>query len=220
MGERGFGSIRRKIAKLKKQLVDARIRAAQTGHNQEVREIEDQLRETYERDEITYRQRSRTDWLQAGDQNTKYFQARATHRRRKNTVKALLKEDDSRSVVNEDMREVAASLYEQLFSSEGSAGAQDVLSNIAPAVSDDMNAKLIEQFSDQEIEKALFQMGPTKASSPDGLPALFYQCHWALVKEDVCAAVKDFLNGAATPDSFNATVIVMIPKISSPELMS
>ena len=54
-----------------------------------MRELEEQLREVYEREEIMYRQRSRVDWLKAGNQNTQYFQNRASHRKRKNTIKAL-----------------------------------------------------------------------------------------------------------------------------------
>jgi hypothetical protein len=83
-----------------------------------------------------------------------------------------------------------------------------------------MNSKLLALVSDSEIEKALFQMGPTKAPGPDGLPALFYQRHWSFLKEEVCRAVRDFLNGAAIPEDFNDTVIVLIPKVNSPELLT
>ena len=89
-----------------------------------------------------YRQRSRVDWLFAGDQNTKYFQNRATHQKRKNTVRALVQEDGIRCVVDEDMHNLAANFYENLFTSEGSVGAHDLLDNIALAVSADMNLKL------------------------------------------------------------------------------
>lgn len=59
-----------------------------------------------------------------------------------------------------------------------------------------------------------------KALGPDDLPAMFYQRHWSLVKNDVCTVVRDFLDGVATPKSFNDTIIVMIPKVNSPELLS
>ena len=41
-----------------------------------------------------------------------------------------------------------------------------------------------------------------------------------MVRGDVCTAVRDFLAGVAAPNSFNDTVIVMIPKVTSPELLS
>jgi hypothetical protein len=83
-----------------------------------------------------------------------------------------------------------------------------------------MNEKLTAAFSDKEIETALFQMGPTKALGPDGLPALFFQRHWSLLKAHVCSAVRDFLNGGSFPPDFNATILVLIPKVNSPEVLS
>ncbi|XP_073355310.1 uncharacterized protein [Aegilops tauschii subsp. strangulata] len=66
-----FGSVRRKIAKLKAQLLDAKKRALGTVCYMEVRELEEELREVYAREEIMYRQRSRVDWLRVGYQNTR-----------------------------------------------------------------------------------------------------------------------------------------------------
>lgn len=106
-----FGSIRRQISKLKTQLNDAKIRALQTGYTTEVRDLEEQLREIYACEELLQRQRSRVDWLAAGDQNTKYFQGRASHRKRKNTIKALAKTDGTKCTVDVEMREMAASFY-------------------------------------------------------------------------------------------------------------
>lgn len=82
-----------------------------TGYTPEIKNIEDQLHEVHEQEEIFYTQRSRVDWLQAGDQNTKYFQNRASHQKRKNTVRARRKDDGSRCTINEEMREMAASFY-------------------------------------------------------------------------------------------------------------
>jgi hypothetical protein len=83
-----------------------------------------------------------------------------------------------------------------------------------------MNNKLLKEISDSEIEAALFQMGPTKAPGPDGLPALFYQWHWLFLKAEVCCAVREFLSGADFLENFNDTIIVLIPKVNSPELLT
>ena len=59
-----------------------------------------------------------------------------------------------------------------------------------------------------------------KAPGPDVLPTLFYQRHSSLVRNDVCVVVRDFLQGGAIPENFNDTVLVLIPEVSSPELLS
>jgi hypothetical protein len=48
-------------------------------------------------------------------------------------------------------------------------------------------------------------MGANKAPGPDGLTAGFYQFHWEILGPRVTAAVLDFLNGGAMPESINNT---------------
>lgn len=121
---------------------------------------------------------------------------------------------------DDEMRNMAKSFYDTLYSSEGATNMEHVLQHVQAGVSDDMNAHLMTDFADAEIEQALFQMGPTKAPGPDGLPALFYQKHWSLIKHAVCKAVRDFLEGKDVPTDFNNTVLVLIPKVKAPELLS
>lgn len=74
-----------------------------------------------------YRQRTRVDWLHAADQNTQYSQNRAAHRKRKNTVRALKRDDRTKCMVDGEMCDMAATFYEHLFISDGSQGANVLL---------------------------------------------------------------------------------------------
>jgi hypothetical protein len=87
------------------------------------------------------------------------------------------------------MRDMAMEFYEQLYTSEGAADMEKVLDHFHSFVTEDMNQKLTTAYSKKEIETALFQMDPTKSPGPDGLPALFYQRHWAIFKDAICNAV-------------------------------
>jgi hypothetical protein len=118
------------------------------------------------------------------------------------------------------MLNMALAFYQKLYTTEGISNTDSILNLIESFVTDDMNRNLTGGFSDKEIEEALFQMGPTKAPGPDGLPALFYQRHWSLLKDSVCAAVRDFLVGKECPDDFNDTVLVLIPKVNLPEQLT
>jgi hypothetical protein len=92
---------------------------------------------------------------------------------------------------------------------------RQVARSILEKVSDDMNVSLCKEYTDEEIEIALFQMGPTKVPGPDGFSALFYQTHWEFLKDEICCAVRSFLDGKDIPVGFCDSVIVLIPKITN-----
>lgn len=127
-----FGSVQKEIKRLREQLGSAREKIITPGSSLEVRNIEARLHELYEREEIMQKQRSRVDWLQAGDRNTKIFQGRATHRRRKNTIVRLKKADGNFCTSDDDMRSMAKKFYENLYSSEGAANIEKILEHIPP----------------------------------------------------------------------------------------
>ena len=158
------------------------------------------------------RQRSRVDWLQAGDRNTSFFHARASARRKTNRISYLLREDGTRCEDREELKGMVRDFYTTLFSAERCDHIDDILEAIPCKIDQSINEMLCKPYTDEEIREALFQMGPTKAPGPDGFPALFYQRHWDFLQADICTAVRDFLQGDAIPDGLCDTTIVLIPK--------
>ncbi|XP_058783087.1 uncharacterized protein LOC131657739 [Vicia villosa] len=71
-------------------------------------------------------------------------------------------------------------------------------------------------FVENEVKEAIFQMHPTKAPGPDGLPALFYQKYWNIVGQDIVFVALDVLNNQRDPADLNSTFIALIPKIKNP----
>ena len=67
------------------------------------------------------------------------------------------------------------------------------------------------------MKEALFQMFPTKAPGPDGFPAHFFQRYWELCAAEVTAVVMRVLRGEDDPAAINNTLVVLIPKVASPE---
>ena len=92
-----------------------------------------------------------------------------------------------------------------------------ILNSIPQLVTEEMNASLTDNFQAWEVEVALKQMAPLKAPGPDGMPPLFFQNYWDLVKGDITTTVLNYLNSGSLPSSLNHTFVTLIPKVKNPE---
>ena len=59
-------------------------------------------------------------------------------------------------------------------------------------VSDEQNAFLHVDFTEQEVKEAVFSSYAEGAPGPDGLSFLFYQKYWDINKDDLIALVNDW----------------------------
>lgn len=163
------------------------------------------------------RQQSRIDWLKEGDRNTSFFQARATARKNTNKIKYLIREDGTKCSKQDELQGMVHDFYMKLFTSKSCEDIDKILEAVPQKVNQNINDELCKPYTDEGIQDALFQMGPTKALGPDGFPAIFYQRHWDFFKHDICMAVRSFLQGESIPEGLCDTTIVLIPKISKAE---
>jgi hypothetical protein len=99
----------------------------------------------------------------------------------------------------ENLNPLVSDYFTTLFSSEINRIDPDFLEKITPKVSDDMNERLIAQFTAEDVRKAVFSIGDLKALGPDGLHALFYKKFWNLVGTDITSAVLQAINDRVIP---------------------
>ena len=144
-----FGSVRKEIKRLKKELEDLRADPARIAPSHNELKINQNLIEMYHREEVMWRQRSRIEWLNVGDRNTKFFHLRASIRRKKNMIKAL---QNSLGVVVDDPAELRAlvnDFYHNLYTSEGVQNMDAVLDHVPRKVSAEMNASLCAPYTNE-----------------------------------------------------------------------
>lgn len=72
---------------------------------------------------------------------------------------------------------VLVDYFQQLFSIVNPNRVKDVVRFTGRCVTEEMNSNLIADFSKIEVETALKQMAPLKASGPDGMPPIFFQLY-------------------------------------------
>lgn len=73
-------------------------------------------------------------------------------------------------------------------------------------------------YTEEEITAVLHDFHPSKASGPDGLPAMFYQKFWIEIKSEFVEYCFQVLNEGKSVKDINTTNIVLIPKTQLPEI--
>lgn len=58
----------------------------------------------------------------------------------------------------------------------------------------------------------MFSLRSLKSPGPDGLPTLFYQHYWQLLREDIIGTVQSFFRGTFLLKELNHTHIALVPK--------
>ncbi|GKB13765.1 hypothetical protein Tco_0847688 [Tanacetum coccineum] len=79
-------------------------------------------------------------------------------------------------------------------------------------VSEISNANMIRSVTDDEIKRAMFDIGDDKAPGPDGYTSAFFKRGWDVVGLDVCNAICDFFDNGQIFKEINHTFLALIPK--------
>ena len=80
-------------------------------------------------------------------------------------------------------------------------------------VTSEENESLLAPFLEAEIKEAIFSCYAEGAPGPDGLPFLFYQKFWNLVKQDLVDLFDDYRKGKLDLFRLNCALVTLIPKV-------
>ena len=87
-------------------------------------------------------------------------------------------------------------------------------------VSESMNEVLTSPYVREEVDVAIKQMAPLKASGLDSMPPLFFQTFWSDIGLDVSESMLSCLNSRTILNSINHTFLTLIPKVKNPETIA
>ena len=94
-------------------------------------------------------------WLHEGDNNTRYFHSRATHRFRRNRIEALENSRGDRCVDENGIANIRVDFYQNLFASSSPNQIKEALEAIPMVVTEEMNLELVAPFEKAEMDMAL-----------------------------------------------------------------
>ncbi|KAL0459962.1 UNVERIFIED_CONTAM: putative mitochondrial protein [Sesamum latifolium] len=145
-------------------------------------------------EEIFWKQRSKVLWLKEGDRNTCFFHAKANQRHHTNAIRKLRKPDGSWTDSVEGVKQCILDYFQEVFTSSRplsddiQSGTEHLPTVVDPVMAED----LLRPYTDFEVTKALFSMSPLKSPGPDGMPPLFFQKFWHVVKFDVPQSLSQY----------------------------
>ncbi|XP_056698699.1 uncharacterized protein [Spinacia oleracea] len=168
-------------------------------------------------EEIALRQKSRLQWLNAGDSNNKFFFDTVKERHRVNRISKLTDDNNNKLVKPDEIQAEFLKFYGALL------GTSVV---VLPIIDPTMRARatliysdisyLCQPVTDVEIDLAMQGIDGDKAPGIDGFNAIFFKKTWKVIKIDVYAIVKDFFAHKAMLAQVNSTTITLVPKVPNP----
>jgi len=163
-------------------------------------------------------QKSRMNWLQAGDANSKYFHGCMSSRRRQNAIHLLSVNGVSVNGVNN----IRAAVYSHFATHFKALGADRPRAENLQfrKLSCAQAGTLTKPFSITEVKKAMWDCDSYKSPGPDGINLGFIKDFWDLIHEDLMRFLVEFHRNGKLTKGVNSTFIALIPKVSSPQRLA
>ncbi|XP_021728390.1 uncharacterized protein LOC110695469 [Chenopodium quinoa] len=165
------------------------------------------------------------EWIKEGDLSSTTLFNRAKQKQQRKEI-LTLKNDDSEWISgHDDIANLIQGALKKVFVPSvvtSNSGADDIdllfCEIVFPQLEDSKARDLVRPFTGQEIRKAMFSIHHLKSPGPDGIIAEFLHVHWELVGKSVIEAVQHFFNTGFLLKEFNASLLVMLPKVDHPEV--
>lgn len=167
--------------------------------------------------------KSRIQWLDLGDRNTRFYHKVTQTRNASNTIRRIITADGSILTDLQDIKKEASSHFENFlqgvpadFEAMSHEQLQELIDYRCPTLE---GATLVAPVQADKIKEALFSIPTNKAPEPDGFPMDFFKAAWSIIGKDFITAIQSFLYGFL-PKSVNATLLSLVPKTTTADRMS
>jgi hypothetical protein len=138
-------------------------------------------------EEMIWRLKSRSLWLQAGDKNTSFFHKQEKARQCRNRVEEIKSQSGEFITSFEEIKKATSTHFGNLYTKDGEDNqekSEQFIEHIPALISEEDNIDLNKEVYVEETCEALNQFDPDKAPGPDGFTLHFYLKCWTIIKTD------------------------------------
>ncbi|XP_059436227.1 uncharacterized protein LOC132169166 [Corylus avellana] len=184
------GNMRQQINELSEQLLKAQAEHGGTDTSL-LMKLKNELLEKQREDDLFWKQRAKEHWAKFGDQNSRFFHACATHKKKASLITGITDEFGQRWETNEQIGGAFTRYFQNLFTTCGPRHMEKALEAVEQHVTPSMNESLLKDFTVEEK-------------------------NWAETGEEVSHFVLQILNNGSMNKELNLTYIALIPKTANP----
>ncbi|GJU18554.1 hypothetical protein Tco_1146520 [Tanacetum coccineum] len=173
------------------------------------------FKEAHLDEERFLKQKTKIEWLLAGDSNTTYFHKIVKSKYARNRIEMV---SDAFNNIYDGNQVPGAFVnhYNQFLRAEGVTIPLDD-HDLFTHVLDDAKAEfMVRDVSNDEVRSVIFSIGDDRAPGPNGCTAAFFKKAWDMVGGDITYVVRDFFSKGKLLKELNHTIISLIPKVTTP----
>jgi retron-type reverse transcriptase len=158
---------------------------------------------------IAARQIGKVTWCTLGDEDSRFYHARASARLRQNKIK-VIESGGIHYFTHKEKERIFTDYYRAILGSEATI---QPLIEFREVYTTQLNlSHLSHPFTEQEVYKALRQIPRDKCPGPDGFGSAVYHDFWDIVKPEVFNFFHQFFHEQSQLERNNRSFIVLLKK--------
>lgn len=158
---------------------------------------------------VAARQRGKINWCVLGDEDTRFYHARASARCRNNQIKVIFHEGLPH-FSQEAKLNIMTDFYRNIM---GTAIPSSSVLDFQHLYPNRINLSSLSQpFSEHEILCAIKGIPRDKSPGPDGFGSGFYQDFWQIIKNDILKFFDQFYRGELKLQGINRSFMILLRK--------
>ncbi|XP_039048777.1 uncharacterized protein LOC120189611 [Hibiscus syriacus] len=200
-------------------------------------QVQQELHNFEEVELLFLKKKAKIHWIKDGDKCSNFFHYVVAVKNKKDTIRMLTDDQGTRLETFDAMSSEVIDFFSNLIGKVDpmvkggnlqflkellnySISTETDSSLTKPVTSEEIKEAVFDQVTkpvtSEEIKEAVFDQGNNKAPGPDGYSPQFFKHSWPIIGEDVVAAIKHFFHHSTMLHAFNATTIILVPKIHNP----